>query len=795
MRSLALLFALSLPASAGSLPVDSGWAAGTNWSHHQNYMGFPSAWLYVPDSFTPRAPEHRGLVVHLVGCGQMPYQAAQASGWADAAEAFGLVVLVPGPIAPAHPNRDAPNVECFNYGYDGAYGVYQPTRNDRDPAALIGATEALLDDADLAIDPAQVYVAGLSAGGAMAVELGCMAPDLFAGVITSAAPGMGTPQGSAVMPPPAGYGAASMEQICRRYAQGSGDAGALSTQVHVVVSDDNGLPAGAGPLDVSKFNDQTIWDGDKFCPHIYSDIRTEAFGSIMGLGAPTGEVVIAEGEGIGCAGGEASRGDGGEVRCVINDQIRRAWQAHATLWQDGAGRTRLVKIEQDTLRHGWPSGPVELGTVQATPTRATLRADGFIDEGTGEFDRSRMGSAPNGTYGAIYFNQEAFDLPMYAAALMSDNNPRLGEAVEPGDPVDPGPDAPAPPPDDFELSAGAPSVAGDCVELSGAVQAADEVQVYLFGVGATPATLVEGAWSWSRCGLPAGEHRVIAAAFAEGVALGTAAPQQLRVEPAAEGGAVEEVSADLYVHVATGRVVRFTPEWSDYRDRYCLLVGFTYVCEAFSLYRCEGEQAWSETQPDCGGEAAPAASAALAATGVAEGVALSLEVSNTGPDVAAQAWAVAQLPGLEVAGGECLRWRDWLLCALGEVDTEAPTTLALALTGVGAHSLDFTIGAPASPALSLSVEVELAPAPVPPPPETPREPPMDPPGAEAPVGDALDPQRLDPETRPEAPGAPGQRRVEIERTGEGCQSAPAPAGWAGLVLMVGLLRRRLTRRG
>ena len=298
--ALFLALPLALPAGAARLPNEVAWAQGTRWTYHENFHGFPEAWVYVPASFS-RVAGRRGLVMHFVGCGQMPYQAAQGAGWPEAAEAFGLVVVIPAAGQPAFPNRDAPNVECFNYGWDGSYGVYRPSRNDPDHAATFATVRALLADQDLAVDPHQVYATGLSAGGAFAVEVACMAPDLFAGFATASAPGIGTAQGTAVMPPPAGFSADSVRQLCQQWASQSGvpDAnGLLARQIVAISSDDNGLRAGVGPFDTSMFNDQTVWDGDKFCPHVYQENRAAAYEQLLGVEQIDRGAVVGRGTGI-----------------------------------------------------------------------------------------------------------------------------------------------------------------------------------------------------------------------------------------------------------------------------------------------------------------------------------------------------------------------------------------------------------------------------------------------------------------------------------------------------------------
>lgn len=813
-----LLFAVAAslaaaPATAASIPNELEWAQGTNWSHRANFLGFPEAWVYVPDSFTERAPDRRGLVFHLIGCGQVPFQAAQAAGWPEAAEAHGLVVVVPGPAAPVNPNRDAPQVECFNYGYDGAFGVYVPRRGDPDQAAVIAAARAMSRDAafaEMAIDPNQVYVAGLSAGGALAVEVACMAPDVFAGVATASAPGIATSQGTAVMPPPFGYGPDTVIRQCQQWADQSGapDARAqLGSQVMAIVSDNNGLPAGLGPLDTSKFNNQQIWDGDKFCPHVYQENRASAFAEILGLEQVGEGVELGRGEGIGCPGGEASVDDGGEVSCVINDFVRREWVARADVWADAEGNTRLVQIEQDTLRHAWPSGPIGFADNPdgATPTRAELRDAELIVEATGEFDRNRMGFAQNGQYGVIYFNHDAIDFPMYVAGLWSHNNPRLPrhqppafEAVAADDSVDAngagqidiagrvvawgessiagitltlhdeagsvvaGFEAPvdgsgdvafdvhfpgledgryrvnlravddtgavsetsvgvtvgevAGVPPTVSLDAAASAGAG-CLSIGGAANDDDgvveTVELTVLGIGTRVARAVEGRWEQRVCDLAPGSYPVFAVAVDD---VGDRSPPTPITRVTVRGGATESASGDLTVHSNAGRIVRFTPEYFEYRERYCEQVFFAWQCEPFNLYRCEADAPWSDAEPDCGGEAGDAAIAIEAATRrvaiVGDEVAFAIVVRNEGPDDAAAAYVLDPLPrALRFVGGDdrCGLIGGTVICHLGDLAAGEATNIELLAEAIGGGAVvnQPRAGSANSPEVSTEVPVQI----------------------------------------------------------------------------------------
>jgi len=138
-----------------------------------------SARVYVPQTHSPIGVG-RGLLVGLHGCLQTASDLEMLGNLETSAEALGVVLALP----------DAPFggviAGCWDY-----YGT-DHTRHTRHNGAILSLTESLLEDDALEIDPDQVYVAGLSSGGGEAVVIGCLAPEVFAGVGVIAGPALGT---------------------------------------------------------------------------------------------------------------------------------------------------------------------------------------------------------------------------------------------------------------------------------------------------------------------------------------------------------------------------------------------------------------------------------------------------------------------------------------------------------------------------------------------------------------------------------------------------------------------------
>ena len=122
--------------------------------------------LYVPGH---AAGTKLPLIVLLHGCTQDPDDFAVGTAMNGRAEEQSFYVLYPEQSSAANPSR------CWNW-----FRREDQQRGSGEPAAIARMTEAIVATHD--VDPSRVYIAGLSAGGAMAAIVASEYPELFAAV-------------------------------------------------------------------------------------------------------------------------------------------------------------------------------------------------------------------------------------------------------------------------------------------------------------------------------------------------------------------------------------------------------------------------------------------------------------------------------------------------------------------------------------------------------------------------------------------------------------------------------------
>ena len=144
--------------------------------------GALAAKVHIPDGLTPGA----ALVVVLHGCTQTAQGYDSGAGWSQLADECGFAVLYPEQTRGNNPNL------CFNW--------FQPADTARGSGEAVSIRQMIARMVEThALDPARVFITGLSAGGAMTAAMLAAYPEVFAsGAIIA-----GLPSGSASSVPEA----------------------------------------------------------------------------------------------------------------------------------------------------------------------------------------------------------------------------------------------------------------------------------------------------------------------------------------------------------------------------------------------------------------------------------------------------------------------------------------------------------------------------------------------------------------------------------------------------------------
>jgi poly(hydroxyalkanoate) depolymerase family esterase len=125
--------------------------------------------VYISAQYSAVASERVPMVVMLHGCSQSPDDFAAGTRMNALADEHGFIVVYPAQSANANVQK------CWNW-----FRTEDQIRESGEAAIIAGITREVASE--YRIDERRIFVAGMSAGAAMAVILGATYPDLYAGV-------------------------------------------------------------------------------------------------------------------------------------------------------------------------------------------------------------------------------------------------------------------------------------------------------------------------------------------------------------------------------------------------------------------------------------------------------------------------------------------------------------------------------------------------------------------------------------------------------------------------------------
>jgi poly(3-hydroxybutyrate) depolymerase len=295
----AAALALSLaPWMGAQAQVQAGpgtWSAEQTWANDTSTSSALKGYFYWPET-QPVLANKRALVLVLHGCAQtaandvIDSSSDKGFNWKDMADEYGAVILAPNATGNYY------NLHCWDWARTNH------SRTTGHDGVLLDLINRFVSNPQYAIDPRQIYVTGLSSGGSESMVLGCMAPDIFAGLGLSATPSPGVTTSQIGSVPP-GWTAASAANHCKNLA-GTYQSH-FATQIASVVWGTN----------------------DYFVAQAYGPLNAAAMRLVYG--------------------GTYTKGATETVATGGNN----------TPYYDSNGKKRTVEMPVTGLSHAWPAGP------------------------------------------------------------------------------------------------------------------------------------------------------------------------------------------------------------------------------------------------------------------------------------------------------------------------------------------------------------------------------------------------------------------------------------------------------
>ncbi|HEX8996153.1 MAG TPA: PHB depolymerase family esterase [Ktedonobacterales bacterium] len=171
LLTLALVCAIAFSAALTLRGASTIHAAAGTWQQftYSGSAGSRPYFVYTPAGYTSGAAIP--LIVMLHGCTQTPADFAAGTQMDALADANDFLVVYPQQTSSYN------QTECWNW-----FLPADQSRGSGEPAIIAGIVQTVEASSAWTIDKSHVYVAGMSAGAAMAVIMGATYPDIFAAI-------------------------------------------------------------------------------------------------------------------------------------------------------------------------------------------------------------------------------------------------------------------------------------------------------------------------------------------------------------------------------------------------------------------------------------------------------------------------------------------------------------------------------------------------------------------------------------------------------------------------------------